>query len=526
MRRRDARVQEPGTLGAHGAARHGEARSTPRHMNAPKGLPLWLKITSVSVSVLLVAGIAFAAYWVIRLQSNISKAPLTAGATRTEAAANDATDRLQILILGSDTRDGKNSQYGSAQDSAGYGQSDVMMLLDISADNKRVSLTSFPRDLLVNVPKCTDPKTNTVYEAHNNVMINSAMAEAGIGCAVDTVNKLTGLEIDHFMMADFNAVKELSKAVGGVDVCVSDAVFDPDSGLRLPKGTSKVEGEQALAFLRTRHGFGDGSDLGRIQAQQGFLSSLTRKVKADGTLSNPQSLLSIADVVTKNLTVDDGLASVQSLLTIGTRLKDIDLSKVAFVSVPTQPAAVDINRLELVQPRATQLFSAMRTNLDLTNPGATAAPSPSASPAPTTAPSSGAAAPAPSSPAAPAYNKALQAVTVADGSGVASRGQELAAALIGGGFTKAGHFLAASASKTVVYYGTGYADVAPDVANLLGIPAAQIEPSPGIVGVQVYVGTDFTTGTKFGMVSVPADVVKQTAGDVKCQTVNPYLITR
>ncbi|UKA61077.1 LCP family protein [Arthrobacter sp. FW306-04-A] len=525
MRRRDARGQEPGTIGASGAARHGEAPGTPRHMNAPKGLPLWLKITAVSVSVLLVAGIAFAAFWVIRLQSNISKAPLSAGATRTEAAANDATDRLQILILGSDTRDGKNSQYGSSQDSAGYGQSDVMMLLDISADNKRVSLTSFPRDLLVTVPKCTDPKTNTVYQAHSNVMINSAMAEAGIGCAVDTVNKLTGLEIDHFMMADFNAVKELSNAVGGVDVCVSDAVYDPDSGLRLPKGTSKVEGEQALAFLRTRHGFGDGSDLGRIQAQQGFLSSLTRKVKADGTLSNPQSLLSIADVVTKNLTVDNGLASVQSLLTIGSRLKDIDLSKVAFVSVPTQPAAVDINRLEMVQPQATQLFAAMRANLDLTNPGATAAPSPSASPAPTA--SSGAhPTPAAGSPAAPAYNKALQAVTVADGSGVTSRGQELATALIGGGFTKAGHFLAAAASKTVVYYGTGYADVAPDVASLLGIPAAQIEPSPGIVGVQVYVGSDFTTGTKFGMVSVPADVVKQTAGDVKCQAVNPALIAR
>ncbi|MCZ9880514.1 LCP family protein [Arthrobacter sp. B2a2-09] len=525
MRRRDARVQEPGAVGPRGAARHGEAPGTPRHMNAPKRLPLWLKISAATVSVLLVAGVAFAAYWVIRLQSNISKAPLSAGAPRTEAAANDATDRLQILILGSDTRDGKNSQYGSAQDSTGYGQSDVMMLLDISADNKRVSLTSFPRDLLVNVPACTDPKTNTVYQPHSNVMINSAMAEAGIGCAVDTVNKLTGLQIDHFMMADFNAVKELSNAVGGVDVCVSDAVYDPDSGLRLPKGTSKVQGEQALSFLRTRHGFGDGSDLGRIQAQQGFLSSLTRKIKSDGTLSNPQSLLSIADAVTKNLTVDEGLASVQSLLTIGSRLKDVDLSKVAFVSVPTQPAAVDPNRLELVQPQATQLFAAMRANLDLTTPGATAAPSASPSPAASGAPSSGAAS-TPSAPAVPAYDKALQPVTVADGTGIASRGQEVAAALVGGGFTKSAHFLAATVPKTVVYYGAGYADVAPDVASLLGIPASQIEPSNGVVGVQVYIGSDFDSGTKYGVASVPSDVVKQTAGDVKCQAVNPALIAR
>jgi LCP family protein required for cell wall assembly len=492
-------------------------------MNAPKGLPIWLRITAATVSVLLLGGIAFAAYWVIRLQSNISTAPLSAGAPRTEAAANDATDRLQILILGSDTRDGKNSEYGSTQDSTGYGQSDVMMLLDISADNKKVSLTSIPRDLLVDVPSCTDPKTNTVYQPHSNVMINSAMAEAGIGCAVDTVNKLMGLQIDHFMMADFNAVKELSNAVGGVNVCVSDAVYDPDSGLRLPKGTSSVQGEQALAFLRTRHGFGDGSDLGRIQAQQGFLSSLTRKIKSDGTLSNPQSLLSIADAVTKNLTVDEGLASVPSLLTIGSRLKDVDLSKVAFVSVPTQPAAVDPNRLELVQPQASQLFAAMRANLDLTTPGATAAPSASPAPAASGAQSSSA---APAVPAVPAYDKALQPVTVADGTGVASRGQEIAAALVGGGFTKAAPFLAAAVPKTVVYYGAGYADVAPDVASLLGIPASQIEQSPGVVGVQVYVGSDFTSGTKYGVVSVPADVVKQTAGDVKCQAVNPALIAK
>ncbi len=167
---------------------------------------------------------------------------------------------------------------------------------------------------------------------------------------MDTVNKITGLEIDHFMMADFNAVKELSNAVGGVEVCISDAVYDPDSRLRLPAGNSQVQGEQALAFLRTRHAFADGGDLGRIKAQQGFLSSLTRKIKDDGTLSDPQKMLKIADVVTQNLTVDDGLASVPSLLTIGNRLKDIDISKVAFVAVPTTPAPADPNRLAVAEP--------------------------------------------------------------------------------------------------------------------------------------------------------------------------------
>lgn len=138
-------------------------------MNAPKGLPLWLKIVTGLVSVALVAGVAFAAFWFIRLQTNITKAPLSAAESRdsNDAVVNDKSDRLQILILGSDTRDGKNSQYGNADDSTGYGHSDVMMLLDISADNKRVSVMSFPRDLLVDVPQCTDHTNNQTFPARS-----------------------------------------------------------------------------------------------------------------------------------------------------------------------------------------------------------------------------------------------------------------------------------------------------------------------------------------------------------------------
>jgi LCP family protein required for cell wall assembly len=427
---------------------------------------------------------------------------------------------MQILILGSDTRDGKNSEYGTAEDSSGYGQSDVMMLMDISADNKRVNVISFPRDLLVDIPQCKDQKTNKVYPARSGVMINEAMAEAGIGCAVDTINKLTGLEVDHFMMADFNAVKELSNTVGGVDVCISDAVYDPDSRLRLPKGTSSVQGEMALAFLRTRHAFADGGDLGRIKGQQGFLSSLTRKIKDEGTLSDPGKMLRIADVVTQNLTVDEGLASVPSLLTIGNRLKDIDISKVAFVAVPTTPAAQDPNRLEIAEPAGTQLFSALRKDVDLTDP---TAPTPTPSPTdPATTPPT--AAPTETVPPVPPYDKALQPVTVANGTGVPGRAQEIIQALATGGFTNTGRLEAKAVAQSVVYYGPDFADVAADVATLLGIPPAQVLPAPAVGGVQVYLGTDFTSGATYGTVALPPDIVNQTAGDARCQQANPELI--
>jgi LCP family protein required for cell wall assembly len=479
-------------------------------------MPVWLKIVTGVLSLAMIGALAFAGFWFVRLQSNISKAPLNAGGGSTDAAVNDSTGRMQILILGSDTRDGLNGDYGTSDDSNGYGKSDVMMLMDISEDNKRVSVISFPRDLLVDIPECKDEKTRQTYPARRGVMINEAMGEAGIGCAVDTVNKLTGLKVDHFMMADFNAVKELSNAVGGVDVCISDAVYDPDSRLRLPKGTSAVQGEMALAFLRTRHAFADGVDLGRIKAQQGFLSSLTRKIKDEGTLSDPGRMLKIADVVTQNLTVDEGLASVPTLLTIGNRLKDIDISKVAFVAVPTTPALVDPNRLQIAEPAGAQLFSALQQDIDLTDPTAPTTPAPTESPTP---------APTETATPVPPYDKALQPVTVANGTGVAGRSQEIVQALIGGGFTQTARFEAVAVDQSVVYYGTGFADVAADVAAQLGIPAAQVLPAPNVAGVQVYLGTDFTSGTTYGAdVALPDDIVNQTAGDTLCQQANPLLI--
>lgn len=464
--------------------------------------PRWLKIAGAAAAAVLVAVLVFGGYWASRLQSNITASSLGAGGHRSEGPVNDRTDRLQILILGTDTRDGNNSGFGTADQSSGYGQSDVMMLLDISADNKNVNVISFPRDLLVDVPACTDAETGQEYAERPDVMINSAMAQAGIGCAVGTVNNLAGMEIDHFMMADFNAVRELSNAVGGVEVCVSDAVSDPGSGLRLPEGTSTVKGKQALAFLRTRHAFADGGDLGRIKAQQAFLGSLTRKLKAEGTLGKPQKMLGIADTLTKNLTVDEELASVPALLTIAGRLKNIDPGKVNFITAPTVPAA-DPNRLDLDEPAATNLFAALRRSADLTKPALSGDSSDEAPPE-------------------PAYDKTLQPVTVANGTTVPGRAQDISGILTSGGYTNISGFEAQPTQQTMVYYGTGFNDVAADIAAMFGLPSTRVQPA-GVPGVQLHAGTDFASGTKPAVeVTAPTDLVDQTAEQQTCQATNPF----
>ncbi|MFJ3957799.1 LCP family protein [Arthrobacter sp. NPDC090010] len=482
-----------------------------RHLASLNGMPLWAKITAGAMSLILVALLGFAGYWYFRLQGNLSKAPLTASG-RSQQAANDATDRLQILIMGTDTRTGKNGAWGSVDQSGGYGNSDVMMLLDISADNQRVSMVSFPRDLVVPIPQCTDPKTKKVWPAQPAAQLNSAMAEAGPGCTVDTISKLVGLQIDHFMLADFNAVTELSKQVGGVEVCVNAPINDPDSGLKLPAGKSLVEGDQALAFLRNRHGVGDGSDITRIKSQQQFLASLARKVRSDGTLTDVPKLLGIADTVTKNLTVDEGLAGPQSLITIAQRLQKVDLSKVAFVTVPWEPS--DINPTAWVQakqPEAGQLFKAMREGVDLTNPNAKPTATPSATPSATPTPTS-------TSKATTGPDQTQAPVTVANGTGVPGRSEALDTFLQAKAFLMQAPITADTTDQTIIYYSSQYQGAAKKVAAALGIPTAQLKPSADILGVQVYVGTDFASGTAYQAVQLPKDIVGQTAADSTCQT--------
>ncbi|MGA7206429.1 MAG: LCP family protein [Specibacter sp.] len=503
-----------------------------RHFGPRRKAPLWLKIIAVSLCGVLVLGLGTAGVLVMRLQGNVTTAPLDASVNKPKSTVPaEDTGSLQILILGTDTRAGKNSEYGTTADSAGAGNSDVMLLMNISADNSNVSVTSFPRDLMVPIPACKST-TGAIVPGQAMGQLNSALS-AGPGCTVAAINELTGLTIDHFMLADFTAVKELSNALGGVEVCVNHAMYDVDgSFLRLPKGKSLVKGEQALAFLRTRHAFGDSSDLDRIKAQQYFLGSMVRKVKSEGTLTNIPKLYNLADVVTKNLTIDESLANVPAMIGIASRLSAIDLANVSFVTVPNEPYVADSNRVQLKEPQAGQFFSALRNDTALTKvkpkPSATGTPAATKGAATATAtPSAEATTPAAPTKAAAVYDKALQPISVANASAVVDRSTEILQTLVKGGFANswsAGDI--AATSKTQVLYGADMSDVAHDVATLFKIPASAVVADANVTGVQLVIGTDFTSGTQFGKIVVPEGIVSSTAAQSnECLTVNPDYYT-
>ncbi|MCY0903728.1 LCP family protein [Arthrobacter sp. H14-L1] len=520
------RRTRPGADAGHQGSSRAEAApaSTGRHFRARRRTALWLKITAAAVAFVVVGAVAVGGFMVMRLQSNVQVGELNlADGASTKAGVDNSKDDLQILILGSDTRDGANGAYGTSADASGEGHSDVMMLMNISKDNKQVSVVSFPRDLMVPLPACKDPKSGQTYPAQALGQLNTALNNGGPGCTVAAINQLTGLNIDHFMLADFTAVKDLSNVIGGVEVCVDHSVNDVNgSGLVLPAGKSLVQGEQALAFLRTRHSFGDASDIARIQAQQYFLGSMIRKVKSDKTLSDLPKVYNIADAITKNLTIDSGLANIPAMVAIANRLKNVDLAKVAFITAPWVPFPADPNRNVLSQPAANDLFTALHNGTDLTG-GSTAgaSTSPPAPPAPAP-PSAAAQAPTVAAPSAAAYDRSIQPITVVNATGIPDRTTELAAALQGAGYTDLLQTPASTTATTTIGYGEGFQDVATDVAALFGIPASALVASTGINGVRLNIGTDFASGTTFGKTVLPPNIVASTADQSgKCLTVNP-----
>jgi LCP family protein required for cell wall assembly len=234
-----------------------------------------------------------------------------------------ATGVENILLLGSQTRDGQVGGRGMFGTDPGTDLSDNLILVHLDAAHTHATVVSIPRDVQVYEPACKSRFGNTTVPAIPNAIIDGAMNQGGPACAIATVEHLTDIRIDHFVRFTFNSFRDMTDILGGVEVCLRQAVNDPFSHLHMSAGRHLVTGNEALAFVRTRHGVGNGGDLGRIELQQQFISSLIQKIQSNGTLSNPLKLFDIAKVATKSLTVDPGLGTASDLLKQGYGLRSL-----------------------------------------------------------------------------------------------------------------------------------------------------------------------------------------------------------
>jgi LCP family protein required for cell wall assembly len=362
-RRTAARGPRPKKLAT--IARHGRLkRSNP--------VATGLKILASTLAVALVSGgiVAGIALWDVAATVKPGVALVDAqGETVTDLPAIGAyPGGVNLLIVGSDSRAGQDPVFGDAEEETGN-LNDVTMLVHISEDHSNATVVSFPRDMFVSIPSCPDP-TGGSFDSMSRQKINTSLSYGGLACTALTVSQLTGLEIPFAAEVQFSGVMAMSTALGGVTVCVADPIEDEYTNTFLSAGEHTLEGYEALQFLRTRHGVGDGSDLSRISNQQVFLSAMMQQVKSAETLTNPAILYSLAKAAAQNMQLSDSLTSLDTMIAIAMTLREVDLSNIAFVQYPNE--AVE-GGVEPIDDAATALFAALANDQPIQLTGATGA---------------------------------------------------------------------------------------------------------------------------------------------------------
>lgn len=480
-----------------GGHRRGKSRKRAAKKSRKRRIFRWIALTLA----VLILGTATAGYLYYRhLNNNIRSSGRSGGESGVKKAEPNAMGQtpLNILLIGSDSRNtAENVKLGGSKDSVGdKPRADVQMLLHISADRKSSSLVSIPRDTIVKIPECKDEDTGQSYAETVNKPINESLQRGGPGCTLTTWENLTGVYIDHWVMIDFAGVVAMADAIGGVEVCVKTGVWDRPtrmvsggSGLKLPEGTTKVTGEDALKWLRTRHAFGN--DQNRAKAQHMYMNSMLRTLKKQNAWSDAGRLMNLAETATKALQVSDEIGTVKKLYDLSMQLKNVPINRITMTTIPTAEWSQDKNRLVPIEKSADQMWQMLRDDVAFDKNGKPKAKaSASATPA-----------------GPPAAAPGTLDVTVVNGTGLGQaprdgRASEVAGMLNGKGFDLAKASRTAEPRKqTVVHYAQedgdqGKADAA-SVAKALGLPTAAVKADPKAGGLTLVVGADWRDGTVY-----------------------------
>lgn len=345
----------------------------PRHPLAR----LLLRGLLTAVVAVLVVGLTAGAVLLRQLDGNITATDISdqIGDDRPTETDDEPSEELNVLLIGSDSRDFEGGE--------GFGEvsgqrADTTIVMHLAADRTRAQFVSIPRDSMVEMPECTHDDGSVVEGGFKQ--FNSAFAVGGAACTFRTVESLTGVTLDHYAIVNFAGFADIVDALGGVRVCLPEAVDDPLSGLDLPAGETVVDGTQGLAYVRARS-IGDGSDTQRIVRQQAFLSSMVQQVTSTGLLLRPDRLVGVLDAGTRSLTTDPELASIPALTRIALSVQGLPAEDVSFLTVPSEPWSEDPNRL-IWTDAAEAVWAAIRADQPLPGqaPVEVAPPEPSVEP--------------------------------------------------------------------------------------------------------------------------------------------------
>ncbi|MER6998627.1 LCP family protein [Streptomyces sp. NPDC000410] len=504
----------PGSGGGRGGG-PGGAGGAGRRKRRPKksGKKKALKWTAGIVG-FVVVGVGVGAYLIYdRLNSNINS--IDVGDARSGRALADGP--INILVLGNDVRTGEgNEGYGNRDNVTGH--ADTTFLFHVSEDRTNATALSIPRDLKVDIPDCPtkQPDGSTkVIPGTRNTKFNESFGVQGRdpGCTMRTLKEVTGLSIDHFMMADFNGVKQLTTAIGGVEICLTKPIKDENSKLDLPEGKSRVQGEQALAFLRNRHGLGNESDLDRIGMQQQFVASMIRQMKKD--IGDADKMFDLADAMTKSLTVDTGIGTIPKLTDLAKELDQIDIKNITLLTVPVVDNPDEkIKTTVIVHPvEGPEVFNALQNDVSFTEVKKKEKEKAKAAKSKQDALLKG-----------PRAEASEVRVDVYNGSGISGAAQKTLIWLqVDKGVLKSTNKSNApeKLAKTTLEYAPNQADQARKLADLMGLPASALKPgtenAEGLEAMTLTLGADFKgAGVPIAAPAKAPDVKKVEADKQVC----------
>ncbi|OUE29095.1 putative transcriptional regulator YwtF [Clavibacter michiganensis] len=391
-------------------ARHGRLRK-------PTALRTLLLGTAMTLVVLIASGFSVAtiALWELDKSVQANTVDISDGTEQTTVGVGALDGGFNVLLAGSDTRQGQGDGYGKTDGAL----NDVNMVLHVSADHSQATVVSLPRDMIVPIPACERSDGSGTASAMAAQPLNTALSDGGLPCVVKTVAQFTGLDIPYAALIEFNGVIEMSNAVGGVPVCLANPLKDKRTDLDLPAGVTALQGKQALQFLRTRHAVGDGSDLARISNQQVFLSSLVRTMKESSTLSDPTRVYGLAKAAVDNMQRSTSL-DYQTMASMALALKDIPLDQVRFLQYPgtTSGTGVYSGKVQPLKTDGDQLMQLLKADAPFEvkagNTGLGAVDETPAQPAATPAPSASSGTGGGSAPAASSPTVLPEAVTGTD----------------------------------------------------------------------------------------------------------------
>jgi LCP family protein required for cell wall assembly len=257
------------------------------------------------------------------------------------------------LLVGSDRRAHQATTGLDASEPLwrhGAQRADTIMLVHFPADHRHAYLVSFPRDAWVPI------------QGHGNAKLNAALSFGGPPLLIATVERLTGVRVDHFAILDFEGFQSMTDALGGVDVRVTQTVWDPARKVVWSAGTHHLDGARALDFVRQRHNL-PGGDLGRIRRQQAFLKALAGQVVARGTLANPLKLNAFLEASTKAVSVDQSV-TISGLRSLALQFRSVHAGDVVFLTAPVARTGIQGRQsvVYLDWAKGQPLYRALRTD--------------------------------------------------------------------------------------------------------------------------------------------------------------------